>query len=79
VLTYAEFRLRLFMMKKFIGSIAAFDWLHLHHEDFTGQYGKFLHAFKNVPWYIEQRKKLNCCNQIRVCKVSIKRSCCQKN
>jgi hypothetical protein len=28
-----------------------YDWLHLHHEDFTGQYGKFWGAYKNFPWY----------------------------
>jgi len=30
-----------------------YDWLHLHHEDFTGQYGKFWAAYKNFPWYQE--------------------------
>ena len=34
-----------------------YDWLHLHHEDFTGQYGKFYGAYKNAPWYIEQKKE----------------------
>ncbi|MBX7242508.1 MAG: asparagine synthetase B [Bacteroidia bacterium] len=28
-----------------------YDWLHLHHEDFTGQYGKFWAAYQNAPWY----------------------------
>jgi hypothetical protein len=32
-----------------------YDWLHLHHEDFTGQYGRFYAAFKNAPWYIQQK------------------------
>ncbi len=31
-----------------------YDWLHLHHEDFTGQYGKFWVSYRNVPWYIQQ-------------------------
>lgn len=31
-----------------------YDWVHLHHEDFTGQYGKFWASFGNQPWYIEQ-------------------------
>ena len=30
-----------------------YDWLHLHHEDFTGQYGKFYAQFRNAPWYQE--------------------------
>ena len=33
-----------------------YDWLHLHHEDFTGQYGKFYASFKNASWYKEQKK-----------------------
>ncbi len=31
-----------------------YDWLHLHHEDFTGQYGKFYSAYRNAAWYQEQ-------------------------
>lgn len=31
-----------------------YDWLHLHHEDFTGQYGKFWYAFGREKWYIER-------------------------
>jgi hypothetical protein len=34
-----------------------YDWLHLHHEDFTGQYGKFFGSYRNVPWYIEDKKE----------------------
>lgn len=34
-----------------------YDWLHLHHEDFTGQYGKFYGAYRNAPWYIDQKKE----------------------
>jgi len=36
------------------GELSKFDWLHLHHEDFTGQYGKFWAAYRNQPWYIKQ-------------------------
>lgn len=32
-----------------------YEWLHLHHEDFTGQYGKFYGAFRATPWYIESK------------------------
>ena len=37
------------------GGIAKYDWLHLHHEDFTGQYGKFYSGFRNAEWYIQQQ------------------------
>ena len=33
-----------------------YEWLHLHHEDFTGQYGKFYGAYRTAPWYIESKK-----------------------
>lgn len=36
-------------------SLHKYDWLHLHHEDFTGQYGKFYAQFASAPWYIEQQ------------------------
>jgi hypothetical protein len=38
------------------GKIFQYDWLHLHHEDFTGQYGKFYASYGTAPWYIEQQK-----------------------
>lgn len=37
------------------GKLADYDWLHLHHEDFTGQYGKFYANYRYAPWYIEQQ------------------------
>ncbi|MGA9238071.1 MAG: asparagine synthetase B [Robiginitalea sp.] len=37
--------------------LAIYDWLHLHHEDFTGQYGKFYGAYRTAPWYIEQKRE----------------------
>jgi hypothetical protein len=37
------------------GKLTEYDWLHLHHEDFTGQYGKFYANFRNAQWYIEQQ------------------------
>lgn len=36
------------------GKLKDYDWLHLHHEDFTGQYGKFWANYRNAPWYIQQ-------------------------
>ncbi|MCB2204661.1 asparagine synthetase B [bacterium] len=36
------------------GKLDEYDWLHLHHEDFSGQYGKFYGQFSTYPWYIQQ-------------------------
>lgn len=36
------------------GKLSEYDWLHLHHEDFTGQYGKFYAQFSTYPWYMQQ-------------------------
>lgn len=36
------------------GKLPQYDWLHLHHEDFTGQYGKFYASYRSYPWYREQ-------------------------
>jgi hypothetical protein len=33
------------------GKLSEYDWLHLHHEDFTGQYGKFYAAYRHTDWY----------------------------
>ncbi|PSQ77452.1 MAG: asparagine synthetase B [Bacteroidetes bacterium QH_8_67_23] len=38
------------------GKLGKYDWLHLHHEDFTGQFGKFI-QYQDAAWYIEQQKK----------------------
>ncbi|MCX7954497.1 MAG: asparagine synthetase B [Bacteroidales bacterium] len=38
------------------GDLKKYDWLHLHHEDFTGQYGKFWSAYRNTQWYQEDVK-----------------------
>ncbi len=37
------------------GKVYEYDWLHLHHEDFTGQYGKFYASFGRAQWYIEEQ------------------------
>lgn len=37
------------------GKLSEYDWLHLHHEDFTGQYGRFYASHRNSAWYIEQQ------------------------
>ena len=58
VLTYAEIPFTAIYDEEVLSDqLLLYDWLHLHHEDFTGQYGKFYSAYKNVPWYIEQKKE----------------------
>jgi hypothetical protein len=58
VLTYAEIPFTpIYDDEVLSDQLLLYDWLHLHHEDFTGQYGKFYGAYKNVPWYIEQKKE----------------------
>ncbi|MEE2876784.1 MAG: asparagine synthetase B [Candidatus Neomarinimicrobiota bacterium] len=55
-LTYAEVDYQILWDDEvFLGRLDQFDWLHLHHEDFTGQYGKFYRNFHKAPWYIEQQ------------------------
>lgn len=57
VLTYAEIPFTPIYDEEVLeDKLILYDWLHLHHEDFTGQYGKFFGAYKNMPWYIEQKK-----------------------
>ena len=34
------------------GDLGTFDWLHLHHEDFTGQFNKFYLGFRDAPWFV---------------------------
>jgi hypothetical protein len=57
VLTYAEIPFTPIYDEEVLSDqLILYDWLHLHHEDFSGQYGKFFGAYKNAPWYIEQKK-----------------------
>ncbi|MAZ30500.1 MAG: asparagine synthetase B [Flavobacteriales bacterium] len=57
VLTYAEIPYDVIYDDEILSDmLPLYDWLHLHHEDFTGQYGKFYRSFKNAPWYIEQKR-----------------------
>ena len=57
VLTYAEIPFTpIYDEEVLADQLLLYDWLHLHHEDFTGQYGKFYAAYKNTPWYIDQKK-----------------------
>jgi hypothetical protein len=57
VLTYAEIPFTAIYDEEVLSDqLILYDWVHLHHEDFTGQYGKFFGSYKNVLWYIEQKK-----------------------
>ena len=57
VLTYAEIPYEEIYDKEIIqNELFKFEWLHLHHEDFTGQYGKFYRNYRNAAWYINQQK-----------------------
>jgi hypothetical protein len=58
VLTYAEIPYKTVYDEKVLNDeLLLFDWLHLHHEDFTGQYGKFYRAYRTAPWYIKEKQE----------------------
>lgn len=58
-LTYAEIPYDVVYDEEIINDkLPLYDWLHLHHEDFTGQYGRFFSAFRNAKWYIEQQQNM---------------------
>ncbi len=57
VLTYAEIPYDVVYDEEVLENLLpTYDWLHLHHEDFTGQYGKFWARYHNYPWYQENVK-----------------------
>lgn len=57
VLTYAEIPYDIIYDEDVLkGSLVKYDWLHLHHEDFTGQYGKFWANYQTQEWYREQQR-----------------------
>ncbi|HRG38808.1 MAG TPA: asparagine synthetase B [Bacteroidia bacterium] len=59
VLTYAEIPYDVIYDEEIIkDKLLTYDWLHLHHEDFTGQYGKFWFPYHNAAWYQEQQRTL---------------------
>ncbi|MFT7386009.1 MAG: hypothetical protein ACI82E_000766 [Nonlabens sp.] len=58
VLTYAEIPYtKIYDEEVLSDQLILYDWLHLHHEDFTGQYGKFYRSFRAAPWYVEEKKQ----------------------
>jgi hypothetical protein len=59
VLTYAEIPYETIYDSQVLDDkLAEYDWLHLHHEDFTGQYGRFYRSYHNQPWYRENVKRM---------------------
>ncbi|WP_440882227.1 asparagine synthetase B [Tenacibaculum sp. C7A-26P2] len=57
VLTYAEIPFDVVYDEEVLNDkLLLYEWLHLHHEDFTGQYGRFYGAYRAAPWYIKQKK-----------------------
>ena len=58
VLTYAQIPYDVIYDEEVLSEkLPLYDWLHLHHEDFTGQYGKFWANYRTQPWYIEQQRQ----------------------
>lgn len=58
VLTYAEIPYETIYDEEVLNDgLVLYDWLHLHHEDFTGQYGKFYRTYKSAAWYIEEKRQ----------------------
>jgi hypothetical protein len=58
-LTYAEIPYETVWDEEVLeGELENYDWLHLHHEDFTGQYGKFYGAYHSTTWY-QQEEAIN--------------------
>ncbi len=56
-LTYSEIPYDIVYDEEVIqGKLLLYDWLHLHHEDFTGQYGRFYAAYRNAAWYQEDQR-----------------------
>ena len=56
-MVYAEIPYeKVFDEEVLVGKLSQFDWLHLHHEDFTGQYGKFYGAYRHAEWYQKQQR-----------------------
>jgi hypothetical protein len=55
VLSYAEIEYdKIYDEEILNGELSKYDWLHLHHEDFTGQFGKFWRTYQHMPWYQEE-------------------------
>ncbi len=81
VLSYAEIPYEILYDDEVLkGELPRYDWLHLHHEDFTGQYSRFWSAFRNASWFIEDVKlqeataKRNGFNKVSEMKLEVAKS-----
>jgi hypothetical protein len=81
VLSYAEIPYEILYDDEVLkGELPKYDWLHLHHEDFTGQYNRFWSAFRNASWFIEDVKlqeataKRNGFNKVSEMKLEVAKS-----
>ena len=58
VLKYAEIPFDVIYDEEVLSDkLLLYEWLHLHHEDFTGQYGRFYGSYRTAPWYVERKQK----------------------
>jgi len=58
VLSYAEIPYETIYDEEVLSdALLLYDWLHLHHEDFTGQYGKFYRNYRTTPWYLKEKEE----------------------
>jgi len=58
-LTYAEIEYTTLWDREVLaGELRNYDWLHLHHEDFTGQFGRFYISYQTAPWFLQQKAEL---------------------
>ena len=58
VLTYAEIPFDVIYDRDVLADkLLVYEWVHLHHEDFTGQYGRFYGSFRTAPWYIKGKQR----------------------
>ncbi len=78
VLTYAEIPYdTLYDTEVLLGKLSEYDWLHLHHEDFTGMFGKFYANYGGTPWYrehvrmMESLAKLNGFDKVSKLKLAV--------
>ena len=77
-LTYAEIPYDVVYDSEILdGCLKEYDWLHLHHEDFTGQMGKFYRNYRHMDWYKANGMIISCCLNFLPSGILCRR-CCAK-